>query len=125
MKIRSAKIVAALIALNMKRYGDERGREVTRIALNIDRVSSLFGYVDGIIPESEIKQLDFELRQLGYLFLRLSSTHFGMLLKRSTVNWGRIAVDRIADVLDSSPEYLYRLLQESNGRPLQTESSED
>lgn len=110
MKFRNAQIVAALLILNLKTYSDEKDKDLKRVCVSARNLADLFGYSNSYIDPETLKELDFQLRQRGYLFFVIESGVYGLLRTSVVANWPRLAMSRIEGALDCPLEEIEALL---------------
>ncbi|AXG66706.1 hypothetical protein JA13_303 [Dickeya phage vB_DsoM_JA13] len=125
MKFRNAENVAALLVLNLKTYSDEKEKDLKRVLIGASNLAELFGYTNNYIEPEKLKELEFHLRQRGYLFFVFESGIYGMLRISTLANWPRIAMSRIEAALDLPLEDIESLINaDSNdqGVPLDKEN---
>jgi len=106
MKFRTAEAVAALLVLNMKSYAEEKNKTITRIIITGNVVAGLFGYRNSYIEPSVLQELEFHLRQRGYLIFPVDCGQYALLLISQTRNWVRLSARRVESSLDLSIEEL-------------------
>lgn len=110
MKFRNAENVAALLILNLKTYSNEKDKDLKRVTVSASNLAELFGYTNNYIEPEKLKELEFHLRQRGYLFFVFESGMYGMLRLSTMVNWPRIAMSRVEAVMDLPLEEIDALL---------------
>lgn len=111
MKFRNAANVAALLILNLKTYSDEKEKDLKRTSVSASNLAALFGYSNSYIEPEKLKELDFHLRQRGYLFLTIESGVYGILKISTTTNWPRLAMSRVESALDCMLEELDAMIK--------------
>ena len=110
MKFRNPSIVAALLILNLKTYSDEKDKDLKRVTVSARNLADLFGYSNSYIDPETLKELEFQLRQRGYLFFVIESGVYGMLRISVLTNWPRLAMSRIEGALDCSLEEIEAMI---------------
>ena len=106
MKFRNAETVAALLILNMKNYAEEKNKTITRTAVSGVIIADLFGYRNSFIEPSVLKELEFHLRQRGYVIFPVGCSQYALLRISQTRNWIRLSARRVESSLELTIEEL-------------------
>lgn len=91
---RSAETTAKLIAINGALYGEERQRQVTRYRFSFATLRALSGRT--ALRESFLSELEYELMELNWLFVRLGA-EYGVISLEKADTWVKLSSKRLKD----------------------------
>ena len=94
---RSAETTAKLIAINGALYGEERQRQVTRYRLSFATLRALSGRT--ALRESFLSDLEYELMELNWLFVRLGA-EYGVVSLEKADTWVKLSSKRLKEDLE-------------------------
>lgn len=90
IQFRSAKVVARLIALNAIRYAKQRHLDTQQYqVIPVQEVAALLKCPDGLIPETVMTELAYEMRVIGYFIFHINNRDFGVFSLEDTNSWIR------------------------------------
>lgn len=98
----SAEHTAKLIVLNADFYGNEKDKLISRykISLNTLRIISK----RDAIREAFLAEVELELAELGWAFIRNNEDECCFMVMATTGNWAKLSSKRLTDLIEEGPD---------------------